>query len=453
MVSSLSKVTTTEAPDARSRSRRITVLGLVLLGLVWVWAAPGLVSSNDGSHLALARALALRGEAKLGNEVALTLWVDRARRDGHDYSDRPPGTALLAAPAVWLGARLDPMLLRTSLEAKDSMVRPAAPRFADTYAARVKRLQRAPEIAPPLLALQGTALLLALHCALVGALGVGAVVLLLRRRGASPAAQLFAAVALAFASAWGPYSTVLFSHVTAGTLAIVAVLALELGAGSPSAEGSFPAPRRMPLVVAGLAAAWAGSADYLVAVLVLGLGLATVAPRRIAALVPWLLLGAAPIVAATLLYHAAAFGSPWSVGYDHHANFAFARELGTTFSGDPLHGLWSQWGLGEGAGVLALAPVMLVGVAGLLAHAERRWLLGALPWIVLLAAHRTPTGGAAVDHRYLVPLMPVLAVGLGLAWTRWADRPGRARIVGALLLALAVASAALVWRHVHAVWT
>jgi hypothetical protein len=190
-----------------------------------------------------------------------------------------------------------------------------------------------------------------------------------------------------------------------------------------------------------------------VALLVLGLGLAAVPPRRWLAIAPWLLVGATPIVVATLAYHAAAFGSPWSLGYDHHANFAFARERLATFDGNPLHGLWSQWGPGEGAGVLALCPVMLVGLAGLVAHRERRWLVGALPWIVLLAMHRTPTGGAAADHRYLVPLMPVLAVGLGLAWTRWAGSTSRARIVAGLLVILAATSAGLVWRHVLGVWT
>jgi hypothetical protein len=447
----------TVAAPARSRSRRITALGLVLLGLCWFAIAPGLVSSNDGSHLALSRALLLRGQTTLGDEVALTLWVDRARRDGRDYSDRPPGTALLAAPAVWLGARLDPLLLRASLASKEIVVAPAAPRYADTYAARVQRLQRAPAAAPPLLALQGTALLVALHCAAMGVLGVAAVLLLLRRRGASPDAQVFAAASLGLGSLWGPYSTVLFSHVTAGTAAIWALCALELGAGEPAeserSEATPSAVRRGPLVLAGLAAGWASSADPLVALLVLGLGLAAVPPRRWLAIAPWLLVGATPIVVATLAYHAAAFGSPWSLGYDHHANFAFARERLATFDGNPLHGLWSQWGPGEGAGVLALCPVMLVGLAGLVAHRERRWLVGALPWIVLLAMHRTPTGGAAADHRYLVPLMPVLAVGLGLAWTRWAGSTSRARIVAGLLVILAATSAGLVWRHVLGVWT
>jgi hypothetical protein len=461
------------AAHERSRSRRIAALGLVLLGLLWVSCAPGLVSSNDGSHVALARALVVHGRTALHEEVALTLWVDRARQGGQDYSDRPPGTAFLAAPAVWLGARLDPVLLRASMESKDVVVNPAAPRYADTYAIRVQRQQqKAAEgeggsaKAPPLLALQGTALFVALHCAVMGALGIAAVLLLLRRRGASPGAQAFAAASLGLACLWGPYSLVLFSHVTAGTCAIWALLGLELGlggpgeppAGSDSAAASTPsAPaslRRAPLVLAGLAAGWAFSADYLVALFVLGLGLAVAPPRRWLALAPWLLLGAAPIVAATLAYHVAAFGSPWSLGYDHHANFSFARERSATFDGNLLYGLWSQWGPGEGAGVLVLCPVMLVGLVGLAARRERWWLVGALPWILLLAAHHTPTGGAAADHRYLVPLMPVLAVGLGLAWMRWIDGSIRirGRAIAALLVALALASAVLAWRHVLAVW-
>ncbi|MEX1361563.1 MAG: hypothetical protein AB1Z98_00430 [Nannocystaceae bacterium] len=433
-----------------TRSRRILGLCLGLLGVLLLWASPGLVSSNDGSHLALSRALVLRGQTQLGDEVALTLWVDRARRDGVDYSDRPPGTGLLAAPAVWLGARLDPSLLRTSLELEEVMVQPAADRYAETYAVRVARQHRR---APPLLALQGTALLLAVHCAAVGLFGVGGVLLLLRRRGVQLPARAFAGLTLGLGCLWGPYSTVLFSHGTAGAMVVWAVLGLEVGAGEPEAEGGWPRVRAGALLGAGLAAGWAASADYLVALLVLGVGLASVPPRRWLAVAPWVLLGAVPIVAATLAYHHAAFGSAFSLGYDHHASFEFARSRATTFSGNPLVGLWSQWGAGQGAGVLVLAPVMLVGVAGLVAHRERRWLVGALPWIGLLAAHRTPTGGAGEDHRYLVPLMPLLAVGLALAWERWATGSGRARVVAVGLVLLATASAVLSWTHTRLGWS
>ncbi|MEM7153599.1 MAG: hypothetical protein AAF799_12205 [Myxococcota bacterium] len=431
-----------------SDSRRILGLCLGLLGVLWFWAAPGLVSSNDGSHLALSRAL-LRGETALGEDVALTLWVDRSRLSGVDYSDRPPGTALLAAPAVALGSALDPALFEASREAKEVMVQPAAPRYVQTYMARVQRMRRR---APPLVTLQGTALMLAVHCAAMGVFGVMGVVLLLRRRELSVPAQVFAGMTLGVGCLWGPYSIVLFSHVSAGALAVWAVLGLEAGIGRIAEDGSWPAVHRWPLLGAGLAAGWASSVDYLVGLLVLGVGLCAVPPKRWLAAAPWVVLGALPILAATFAYHDAAFGSPLSIGYDHHANFEFARERSSTFSGNALGGAWSLWGLGQGAGVLALAPVMLVGVLGLAAHAERRWLLGALPWIVLLAMHRTPTGGAGEDHRYLVPLMPLLAVGLGLAWQRWAQGSKSARWVAAALVVLALVSAWLSWSHTLPTW-
>jgi hypothetical protein len=52
----------------------------------------------------------------------------------------------------------------------------------------------------------------------------------------------------------------------------------------------------------------------------------------------------------------------------------------------------------------------------------------------------------------------VLAVGLGLAWSRWVSgagpgpSPSRGRVVAAALVLLAITSAALAWRHVLAVW-
>lgn len=403
----------------------------------WWYAATGLVSSNDGSHLALGRALVLRQSTTIDPEVGLTLWVDRATRDGHQYSDRPPGTAFAAAPAVWIGDKLDRSLLERSVQTRDVVVTPAAPRYAETYAVRSDKLRVR---GVPLLALQGTALLLALHTALMGALGLWGLDLLLRRREVEPPARLFAAVTLGLATLWGPYATVLFSHVTAGATAIAALAALE------SAIGASGRARVTWALVAGLAGAWAGAADYLVALLVAGVFAATIDWRRDAKLLGWLTLGAAPVVIATALYHDAAFGSPLSIGYDHHANFGFARERTSTFDGNPLVGLWTLWGLGADAGVLALAPVTLVGVAGLAASADRRWLLGALPWVVVLAMHHTPAGGASEDHRYLVPLLPLLAVGFGHAWAAGAAH-ARARLWATGLTALAIASAALSWLH------
>jgi hypothetical protein len=433
-------------------SPRKALVGAVIatLAALWMSLATGLVSSNDGSHVALARALALHGETTIDPEVGLTLWVDRARRDGHDYSDRPPGAAFAALPAVRAGAWLDaPWYAETKsrLEAGvdpsdvDALVvvRPASDRYIETYGER--RLQVGGKT-PNLVALQGTALAVTLHAALVGALGLWAVVALLRRRGVGPPGQLFAALALGTATLWGPYSTMLFSHVTAATAIVLLLLGLEHLRDADS-------PFRVAVSggLTGLAGGWAIATDYALLLAVVPIVLASAPLRRL----PAVALGGLPIVAATLAYHHAAFGSPLSIGYDHHANFEFARDRSSTFGGNPLQGAWTLFGFGHGAGLLAQSPIAFVGLVGLALTGHRRLLLALLPWALLLCFHRTPEGGAGEDHRYLVPALGPAAIGLGLLWKRFAtagDR--RANAYAVAFIVLAATSAVLVWSHFFA---
>lgn len=407
--------------------------------LLWL-GTTGIISSNDGSHLALSRALVVRGETTIDAEVALTLWVDRAKRDGHQYSDRPPGTAFAAAPAVAVGAALDPGVLAHSQARRELVFTPAAPAFLAVYTTRPARIG---VVAVPIVAYQGTALALSLYTVALGMLGLWAVAWLLRRHEVDQSARAFAIGTLALATLWGPYSTTLFSHVTAGValvLMLVAVDALRDAVGTRR--------RALLAAAAGLAAGWAASSDYLTGVAALGVGLACWRWRDDARLIGWVVLGAAPIVLATAAYHDAAFGSAWSIGYDHQANFKFARERSSTFSGNPVTGLWTLWGLGQGAGVLALAPVTAFGIVGLVRSPWRRAALGVVPWVVVLALHKTPAGGGSQDHRYLVPILPLLGLGLGMLWQRVVTRGAeRRRLVGAALVALAIASAWLSWSH------
>jgi hypothetical protein len=189
----------------------------------------------------------------------------------------------------------------------------------------------------------------------------------------------------------------------------------------------------------GLAGAWAISCDYLLVLAIVPVAVLTIAPRRYLLV----LLGTTPIVLATLAYHHAAFGSVLAVGYDHQRNFGFARARESTFSGNLFEGLWTLWGLGRGAGLLAQAPIALVGLVAAVwsGPVVRRAMLGFGLWALVLALHRTPWGGGTEDHRYLIPLLPFAAVGLAHAWAVAGAR------MQALLVVLALASALLVWRH------
>lgn len=416
-----------------------------LLGFCWSANSSGLISSNDGSHLALARALVLRGTTSIDPDRALTLEVDLAEREGHAYSDRPPGTAFAALPAAYLGDRLDPKMLARAvaqIEAHEDVdPLPGAMPYLTTYAVRTAGGSPGPQLAK----LIGTSIAISIHAVLVGLLGLYFIDRLLRlATELDVSARLIAIACVGLATAWGPYATALFSHVSAAT----AVAGFLLGVACQ------PSARRPELVAAltGLAGAWAIACDYLLLLAIIPSAALTIPWRRWWAVA----LGTLPIVIATLAYHHAAFGSPWSVGYDHQHNFEFARARGSTFSGNLFDGLWTLWGLGRGAGLLAQAPIVLVGIAVLigLPLAQRRSLagddvleisaralLGWLPWILALALHRTPWGGGTEDHRYLIPMLPFAGIGLAFAWAR--AKPGL-RVVG---IALALASAVLVWRH------
>lgn len=428
-------------------SQRFVVGSLLLvLVLLWGWQSTGVISSNDGSHLALARAL-VRGQTHIDQDVGLTLWVDRAQRQGHEYSDRPPGTAFAALWAVRLAEPLDRRWLQRSLQTlKDNpsiddprqalVVRPASDLFLSTYG---KRRLEVGGSTVNLLGLQGTAVLIAVHAAGLGALGVALVIVTLRRLGVDPVGRVVAGATLGVATLWGPYSTALFGHVTAGVALMAMLVLLER---ARTAETSRI--RQLAASAAGLAGAWAVAADYALLLAVVPLAILLARPR----LWPALALGALPMAAATAAYHHAAFGSVLSIGYDHQTNFAFARDRGATFSGNPLSGLWTLWGAGKGAGVLVQSPIVLLGLVGLAASDKRRWLYGLLPWMVLLVFHRTPWGGATLDHRYLVPALPVMAVGVGLAWQRWASQSGAAMAWARIGIAgIFATSAALTWAN------
>jgi hypothetical protein len=399
---------------------------LVLLAFVWGSQTTGMVSSNDGSHVALARALALRGETRIDPEMALTLRVDVAQRDGHVYSDRPPGTAFAALPAVWVGARLDDPLFEASRERGRMLVAPAAEPFIYTYAARF-------EGATALARYMGTALVLAFHTVGMGLLALLGLERLLRRRGVDPGGRVFVLVAVGLGTLWGPYATTLFSHGTTVTALTWFLLALDHLHEEDAA--------RTWAALAGLAGAWAIAADYITLLAVVPATMLVARPRTW----PAVLLGTLPLVVATLAYHQAAFGHPLAIGYQFHGNFEFARDTATTFDGNPLVGAWTLLGFGhEGAGLLARSPIALVGIVGWVVARgrDRRYLIAWLPWLVLLCMHHTPWGGATIDHRYLLPLLPLVGLGIGLAWQRWlAGNP--ALIVGACGLWLI--SAGLTW--------
>lgn len=404
----------------------------VVVGAVWAGQISGLSSSNDGSHTALARAIWMRGQASIEPDIALTLGVDRARKDERWYSDRPPGTAFVAGPIIAAGARFDTWAYDKSVRNKGLIAPPGTDPYILTYAARSPR-------APALAKRIGTGLASGVAAWMLGlvtlALGAGACwrARASETRALGPA-LLTATATLGLGSLLGPYSTMLFAHVTAA-LGIAGVLWCLLGAREES--------DRRRLFGAGAFGSLAVSADYSAAVLVAGLLLALLWGRwRDLALVA---AGAVPLAAATAGYHWMAFGGPFRIGYDYQTNFEFARDRSATFSASPLTGLWQLLGWGRsGGGLLVLCPIWLLGAWGLVRRPGGWALLTACgSYALLLSTHQTPWGGAGEDHRYLIACYPVLMVGLcGLL----ADPPVRSGVLWPLV-GIAFAASLRAWTH------
>lgn len=415
---------------------------LLAFGGFWWTQTRGLISSNDGSNVALARALA-RGDACLGPDGSLTLWVDHARAQGQDCSDRPPGAAMLAIPAVLAARGLDRRWfnesrarLRTGPSSVDAViVRPATQRYIETYGARRRK---GPGESVDLIALQGTAYAIGIHTVSLGVVGLVLLWKWLAALGMDTQGRWIAVLALGGASLWGPYATALFGHETAGVAVLTAALSFARARSSSERGASLRSG------LGGLALGWACITDYTLVLVAVPMIAVFVPPRRWG----WVAMGLAVPFALAAAYHDAAFGAWWRIGYDRQSNFAFARERAATFRGDPLKGWWTLWGWGAGAGVAAQAPLMLLGFAGSFVARWRRWALIWVPWLLLLAFHRTPGGGAGEDHRYLLASMPVWAAGVGALWghrTRFSKTT--AICLGMVVCALFLVSGALTWHH------
>jgi hypothetical protein len=168
------------------------------------------------------------------------------------------------------------------------------------------------------------------------------------------------------------------------------------------------------------------------------------------------LVGAVVPTLALLGYNQLAFGSPWEMGYFHHATKIFAD----VHSAENPLGLrrpdWSKavplvWG--RYRGLLFYAPVVAASVPGWLVLVWRRlWGMAAVPALAVAAvflvnlSYPEWTGGWSTGPRLLVPLLPfaMLPVAALLA------AGGRAATVAVLILALAGAAVNLLFQGVGA---
>lgn len=347
----------------------------------------------------LARALAEQGTVCIDAYHENT--GDKAFFAGHYYSDKGPLPSFLAAPGI----------------AAARVIRPAS---GGPNSELVPAPSERPTSATWLTFTAGLAAFLAsgIPTAMAGALFFH----MLCTRGVPQTVAGLATLLAFLGTTLFPYATVLQGHALVAAWLLLFFHASFPARGAPTPRGSL---------LAGVAASGALATEILAAPGLVVLGALSLLRHRDGAARRLLLIvaGALPGLVLLGMYQRAAFGSPFSFGYQYVALPFFQEKMGGGFFGIGPPDLRVAGSLlfGPYRGLFFACPVLLPAVAGLalLLRDERRRLeaLGALlvlvVYVALNAGYSTWHGGWAIGPRHLVIAIPLLALGLPAALARW----------------------------------
>jgi hypothetical protein len=414
--------------------RRLPVaLAVFACACAFIVQSPGWAQT---SYMALSKALS-------GGTAKIDRWHwdshDVAYTNGHYYSVKPPGLVLATLP-LYEGLKKaggEQIAHDARVRAQEGGAAPWASRTppAEQYGFSRTRATAARETiaddAPMTWAL-----------GLLGVLVPAIALLALVARRAeriAPGTGTAVALTLGACTLVLPFSTLYFSHILSALLSFAAFVLVWRERDRAAAQAT--ALRAWPLALAGLLAGLAVLCEYPLAITAAIVGLYALGPRRAGARAAvrravsyggGLAAGVAPLLA----YQWWAFGSPLHLAY---AN-AVAKtgrtghdELGLNDGGffgitlpRPAAALELLF---SGRGLLTLAPVLVMAIAGIVAlrrdrarphRAEVDTIIAiVLAYFLYNAGYWLPLGGGSPGPRFLIPVLPFLALGLAVAWRRW----------------------------------
>lgn len=406
-----------------------TILFLTLL-MCDVYFFPRWADWSQTSRLDLTLAIVDQGTLSIDDYYHNT--GDYALFEGRRYLDKAPGPSLLAVPIY---AAIRPILrsapVQTLLERLAHQ-----PAFADTLREGGTGLLTEKVYFAIVLYIV-TIALSAIPSAVLGVL----VFRMAGQLGANPAWSAAVALIYGLATNAFPYSGNFFSHqLTAFLLFGAFFLSLQM-------RQSYLSPKWT--LAAGLMLGYSIISEYPTALIAGAIFLYTILtlPAR-RWLIAFVLAGIPPGVL-LMAYNFAIFHTPLPVGYEYSE--LYQEQHGTGFLSLTYPHAEALWGITFGSyrGLFYVAPVLLLAALGLWAWWRLKqnlaeWLVclwATLSFLLFNGSSVMWQGGFSIGPRYLVPMIPFLALGLGAFALRW----GRSIWVRAATAILALWSFIVVW--------
>ena len=403
----------TESPVRVTLNRQQWVCLLIFVILLgsYTYFFPRWADWTPNSRMDLTMAIVDQGTLRIDDYYQNT--GDYAFFEGHYYSDKAPGPALLGVPFYWLFKQLGFRML-TERVAKSLQGNPAV-------AATLQ--EGGLDITPDRLYFAGALYFVTFCTVAVPSAAMGVILyLLLKRFSISSESGVLAVLTYGLLTSAFPYSGGFFSHQQVAALLIAAFYLchrLRYEEFKPSIA-----------FVIGLMLGWAVISEYpaaLIAAALITYSFLTWPRRR---RIGWPILGGLIPGAVLTAYNTAIYHTPLAIGYSysslyveqHHAGF-----MSLTFPRPAV-----LWGVTFSSyrGLFFLSPILLLAIWGFVLLAKQRsyraefwvclWAVGS--FLLFNGSSIMWQGGFAVGPRYLLPMLPFLVVPLGVyldqtAWT------------------------------------
>jgi hypothetical protein len=348
---------------------------------------------SQNSRFDLVRAIVEQGTLRIDAYHENTR--DKAYYQGHYYSDKAPGLALLALPAAAIAR---PLLRATGID-------PASARglVATSYVVTVFAV------------------------GLPAALACACLFLIALRLGSSEGGAAFAALAMGLATPIWAYATLFWGHALTG-----ACLLFAFAAGAMLQIGERARRDFLWGVAVGLSAGWATVSEYpaapaaaILAVFALAQAWQGGWPRRWRTAIG-IVIGALACIAVLMVYQYRAFGSALHPSYAYYQEGAFPwmkhGYMGLTY---PRIEVMLKLLFGCRRGLLVVAPLLAAAPFGLRVLWKNPATRGAAAaasavsgyYFLFNASFSAWDGGWSYGPRYLSAGLPLLCVGLAPVWT------------------------------------